>query len=158
MFGATNQTAAALGRAPGYADAIHDLRAALAWAGEKGMPVILWGSSYSAALVLRLASEQPTRVAGVMAFSPGEYFGDGAPVRRWASEVTAPLFVTSAKDAGEIAAAKALSLASPSAHKRDHVPESGGVHGSSTLIASRNAEGAEQNWRAVLAFLTEVAP
>lgn len=31
-----------------------------------------------------------------------------------------------------------------------------GVHGSSTLIESRNAEGAEANWRVVLSFLDQV--
>jgi hypothetical protein len=31
-----------------------------------------------------------------------------------------------------------------------------GVHGSSTLIAARNPEGAEANWRAVLDFLDRV--
>ena len=158
MFGATNETAAALDRDPGYADAIKDLRAALGWAADKKLPVILWGSSYSSSLVLQLASEEPGKIAAVLAFSPGEYFGGGDPVRRWASGVTAPLFVTSAKNGEEIAAAKALVAASPSANKRQFVPDSGGVHGSSTLIAARNTKGAEEVWRAVMTFLAAVAP
>ena len=37
--------------------------------------IIVWGSSYSASLVLRLAAEHADEViVGVMAFSPGEYF------------------------------------------------------------------------------------
>ncbi len=70
----------------------------------------------------------------------------------------APLFVTSAKNGDEIAAAKALVAASPSSNKRQYVPKIGGVHGSSTLISARNAKGAEENWRAVTSFLGEVAP
>ena len=158
LFGATNETVAALGRESDYGDAIKDLRAALGWAADRKLPVILWGSSYSSSLVLQLASENPGKIAALLAFSPDEYFGGGNPVSRWASGVKAPLFVTSATDVEEIAAAKALVAASPSANKRQFVPESGGVHGSSTLIAARNATGAEENWRAVMAFLAEVAP
>ena len=33
-----------------------------------------------------------------------------------------------------------------------------GVHGSSTLIAAKNPEGAQAGWSAVLAFLNRVAP
>lgn len=158
MFGATNETVEALGREADYGDAIKDLRATLGWAADRKLPVILWGSSYSSSLVLQLASENPGKIAALLAFSPDEYFGGGNPVRRWASGVKVPLFVTSAKDGEEIAAAKALVVASPSANKRQFVPESGGVHGSSTLIAARNATGAEEVWRAVMAFLADVAP
>ena len=158
LFGATNETVDTLGRESDYGDAIKDLRAALGWAADRKLAVILWGSSYSSSLVLQLASENPGKIAALLAFSPDEYFGGGNPVRRWASGVKAPLFVTSATDGEEIAAAKALVAASPSANKRQFVPESGGVHGSSTLIAARNATGAEENWRAVMAFLAEVAP
>ena len=157
MFGAANETASALKTEASFADAAQDLRAALGWAADKKLPVILWGSSYSSSLVLQLASEQPDKVAGVLAFSPGEYFGDGNPVRGWASGVKAPLFVTSSASADEIAAAKALVAASPSLNKRQFVPDHG-VHGSSTLIAARNATGADENWAAVTAFLGEVAP
>ncbi len=158
MFGNTNRTAAAFAGQASFSDAVQDLRAALAWAADRNLPVILWGSSYSSSLVLQLASEQPEKVAAVLAFSPGEYFGDGHPVRRWATGVTAPLFITSAKEAGEIAEAKALLDAAPSSSKQQFVPERGGVHGSSTLIKSRNASGAEENWKAVLAFLEAVLP
>ena len=57
-FGGTNRTAAALGREAGYDEALPDLEAALAWAkaDAKGAPVVVWGSSYSAALVFVLAA------------------------------------------------------------------------------------------------------
>jgi pimeloyl-ACP methyl ester carboxylesterase len=47
---------------------------ALAWARSSGNngKVLLWGSSYSAALVLVLAAEHHDEVGGVLGFSPGE--------------------------------------------------------------------------------------
>ena len=152
VFG-PNQTAAALGHSADYAEAQRDLEAALAWGKRQGAPVILWGSSYSAALVFRVAADPA--VKAVLAFSPGEYLGDGAPVAAAARRVKAPTFVTSASDPGEIAAAKTILAASPATTKRQHVPAQG-VHGSSTLIPERNAIGAAANWDAVLAFLRSV--
>lgn len=152
LFG-SNETVAALGRSADYLEAQRDLQAALTWAKGQGAPVILWGSSYSAALVFRVATD-PT-VKAVLAFSPGEYLGDGAPVGAAARKVKTPIFVTSASDAGEIAAAKAILAASPATAKQQYV-SANGVHGSSTLIPARNPVGAAANWDAVLAFLRSV--
>lgn len=52
-----------------YIDALLDLEAALDWARLQGQPVILLGSSYSASLILRVASNNPSRVAAVVALS-----------------------------------------------------------------------------------------
>ena len=79
-------------------------------------------------------------------------------VRRNAAKLAVPVLVTSAKDADEIAAAKAIVDAVPGTGNVDAVPAIAGVHGSSTLIAARNAAGAEDNWRAVEAFLGRVVP
>jgi dienelactone hydrolase len=157
MFG-ENRTAKELGREAGYLDAKPDLEAALAWAKDKKLPVLVWGSSYSAALVFLVAAEHPGEVAGVLAFSPGEYLGTEGMVKAAAAKVSVPVFVTSAKDDKEIADARAIESAVPAANKTQFVPQKGGVHGSSTLIPARNAAGAGENWDAVLAFLRRVAP
>jgi len=157
MFG-ENRTAKDLGREAGYLDAKPDLEAALAWARDKKLPVLLWGSSYSAALVFLVAAEHSGEVAGVLAFSPGEYLGTEGMVKAAAAKVQAPVFVTSAKDAKEIADARAIETAVPGTGNMLFVPQKGGVHGSSTLIPARNAAGAGENWDAVLAFLHRVAP
>ncbi len=157
LFGARNATVDGVGKSSGYGDAIPDLEATIAWAKAKGSPVILWGSSYSSALVFPVAAKHDAEVAAILAFSPGEYI-DGVSIKGAAAKLRAPVFVTSAKDDEEIAAAKAIFDASPSADKTQFVPKSSGVHGSSTLIAARNANGAEENWAAVLAFLARVAP
>lgn len=162
LFGG-NATAKGIGVKPGhvaspaeYLAARPDLEAALAWAEAKKLPVILWGSSYSASLAFLLAAAHP-EVRAVMAFSPGEYFDDKALVRTAAAKVRAPVFVTSAKDGHEIDAARDILAAVPGA-KEQFVPKLGGVHGSSTLLRAKNPEGSEPVWSAVIAFLQKVAP
>lgn len=157
LFG-ENATVERLGHSAGYLEAKQDLQAALDWAKPKGVPVIIWGSSYSSALVFLVAAENPDAVKGVLAFSPGEYLGAPNLVKDAAARVTAPVFVTSAKDADEIAAAKAILGAVPGADKTQFVPGIAGVHGSSTLIDARNAKGAAENWAAVDAFLKHLVP
>jgi dienelactone hydrolase len=153
MFG-PNETVKALGGERDYLEAKRDLDAAIAWAGGQKLPVILWGSSYSSSLAFLAAAEHPEAKA-LLAFSPDEYF-DGKPrVADAARKLAIPVFVTSAQDAEEIAAARALLAAVPGARKRQFVPVHGGVHGSSILIPGRNPKGAEEAWQAVLAFLDE---
>ena len=156
MFGGRNETVASIGQNRGYLDAKLDLEAALAWAGDKRLPIVLWGSSYSASLLFPLAAEHPGKVVALLAFSPGEYLGRGEPVRSAAAKVDVPLFVTSATDAAEIVEAKAIVDSSAAKLKTLFVPISGGVHGSSTLISDRNPDGAEEVWKAVLQFLDDV--
>lgn len=157
LFG-RNETAAALGHEASYLDAKADLQAAVDWAVPQGKPVMLWGSSYSSALVFLVAAENAGKVAAVLSFSPGEYLGNPSLVRDAAARVTVPVFVTSAKEAREIAAAKAIVEAAPGTHNVRFAPRIAGVHGSSTLITKRNPHGAEENWQAVEGFLRQIAP
>lgn len=156
LFG-PNATVKGLGHSADYLAAKQDLEAALAWAKTRKLPIILWGSSYSASLVFMVAAEHPGEVAAVMAFSPGEYFDDKDAVHRAASKVAVPVFVTSAKDPQEIEAARSILNASPSRLKVDYVPEKAGVHGSSTLIAVKDPAGAGEAWAAVMRFLRQIA-
>lgn len=153
MYG-PNRTVAKLGKSADYLAARADLQAALDWAAAKGLPVAVWGSSYSAALVFPLAAANPGKVKAVLAFSPGEYFDDKAMIRRAAARVTVPVYVTSAPDPKEIALAKPVFDAAAATLKTRYVPKAG-VHGSSTLIAAKDPAGAEANWRSVLAFLKQ---
>lgn len=164
LFGG-NETATGVGVKPGhvatsaeYLAARPDLEAALAWATAKKLPVILWGSSYSASLVFLLAADHPGDVKAVMAFSPGEYFDDKTLVARAAARVKAPVFVTSAQDGHEIDEARTILAAVPGKDKEQFVPKQGGVHGASTLLRAKNKDGAEPAWAAVIAFLGKVAP
>jgi pimeloyl-ACP methyl ester carboxylesterase len=149
-----NRTVAELGRSESYLAAERDLDAAAAWAQKTypRVPVILWGSSYSASLVFVTAANRQGEIAKVLAFSPGEYFEGKLEVAKVAKRVTAPIFVDSAADKEEIDAAKVILAASPSTVKVQYVPAHG-VHGSSTLRKDKDPDGYDENWRAVEAFL-----
>ncbi len=157
MFG-PNRTADALGRKATYDEALPDLEAALAWArGEaKGAPVVVMGSSYSAALVFVLAAAHPGEIAAVVAFSPGEYLASHK-VRGAAAKVTVPVWIDQASSADEIAQSKAILQAVQSADKTQFVARANSVHGASTLRSDRNRAGAQAHWTALLAFLARVA-
>lgn len=136
-----------------YTDAMPDLEAALAWARAKhpNSKVIAWGSSYSASLAIILASKHKD-VAGVLAFSPGEYF-DGKPsVREAGKTVTVPVFITSRSDKEKVIA-KLILDAIASKDKTQFIPQGTGVHGSSALLQPQGK--AEEYWQAVDAFLAK---
>lgn len=156
MWNQPNRTADEFGKDVDYTAALPDLEAALDWPPHQGLPArsIVWGSSYSAALVFLLAARHPEAVAAVLAFSPGEYLGDDHAVRSAAAKVRAPVFVTSAQDSSEIADARAIARVIPGSSAVQFVPKRGGVHGSSTLRPDENPTGAEENWQAVEHFLS----
>ena len=149
-----NELAEQWGETESHWEAMPDLEAAFAWAAGEGLPLALWGSSYSAALVFPLAAAHPDKVEAVLAFSPGEYL-DGA-VTRAAEQVRAPLFVSSATTLNEIGHAQPVFDAAGSADKIYLLPKDGSVHGSSALIRTENRDGHEEMWAAVLAFLRRV--
>jgi dienelactone hydrolase len=155
MYG-TNETAAELDHKADYLEARPDLQAALDWAQKQSLPIILWGSSYSSALIFPLAVGDPQGIKALLAFSPGEYFDDKHMIGTAAAKVTVPAFIASTNAKDEVSKADEIMAALPkSAGNVRFVPDHG-VHGSSTLIPSRNPEGDEANWRAVLAFLDRV--
>jgi dienelactone hydrolase len=154
-----NQTMAGFKGEPDYLSVLPDMEAALAWAKAKNLPVVLWGSSYSASLVFLVAGSKSAKdsVKAVVAFSPGEYFNDKKMVENAAAKVTVPVFVTSASTVEEEGDARAIVSATKSIDRQQFVPKTG-VHGSSTLNASKNPAGADDNWQAVLAFLKRAIP
>ena len=156
MFGASNATVAGVGSSTDdYMAALPDLEAALAWGRTKGEPVIVWGSSYSAALVFLLAAKHPGEIAALLAFSPGEYLADKTAVRDAAAKLEIPLFVTSAPSQQEVDAAQSVLSPAKNDINQQYVPEAG-VHGASTLIEAKNPKGAAANRAAVMAFLKQV--
>ena len=142
-----------------YLDAYADLDAALGFARQRFRPkrVIVWGSSYSAALVFRLAAEHPDQVSALVAFSPGEYFRNqkGASyVESLAKRVKCAVFVTSARS--ERNRVKAIFDAVPGTRKVLFTPQSEGKHGSRALW-DKSPDSAAY-WTAVTSFLEEYAP
>jgi len=156
MWGQNNETVKGIGHNSKYLETLKDMEAALAWArsSSNNGKVLVWGSSYSASLVFLLAAKHPDEIAAVLAFSPGEYFDNKHAVRDAASKVSVPIFVTSAKDQEEIDEAKSILATSPAQKKIQFIPQTAGVHGSSTLRVDRNPTGETENWKAVEAFLS----
>jgi dienelactone hydrolase len=147
-----NETASRLNRPATYEEAKLDLMAAYDWALSRHLPILLWGSSYSAGLIFEVAAEHADQVSAILAFSPGEYLETEGEVTHAAARVRVPIYLTSSSDANEIQAGHAILSASPARIKTQFVPKFG-VHGSSTLIEARNPKGAAENWDHVLAFL-----
>ncbi|HEU4588536.1 MAG TPA: alpha/beta hydrolase [Gemmatimonadales bacterium] len=151
----TAQRAKAAGRGTDFLDAEQDLEAAIRYVRARYArgKVLGWGSSYSAALVLRLAGMRPGLLDGVLAFSPGEYFtdppGSATYVRDGARRIAVPVFITSARS--ERKDWMGIYGAIDKLFRRAYVPEREGSHGSSALWKSTN--GQEGYWQAVRGFL-----
>ena len=155
--GVSNETAArakAAGKPTRYRNAMQDLVASIAYAKklDPQAKIILWGSSYSASLVLKLAA-RPGLAAAVLSFSPGEYFG-GSWVADTAGRIKIPTFITSAR--GEAYRWKGIFNNIGTRQKTGFIPPVAGRHGSSALHPSQGAE-AIPYWRAVKAFLRNYA-
>ncbi len=153
-FGRANRTVNALGHSTRYRAALPDLQAALDWARKNDSgKIVVCGSSYSAALVFLLAANNPGKVAGLIAFSPGEYLGGRHVVHDAAGKLRdVAVFVSSASDRGEIAAAHAIVRAVPGTAKTQFAPKQA-PHGASALRADANPTGATAVWAAVESFL-----
>ena len=154
-FGGSNRTAAALGREAKYEEALPDLEAALAWAkgNANGAPVVVWGSSYSAALVFLLAAKHPHEVSAIVAFSPGEYLAKKSAVRDAARTIAVPVYIDQANGTDEVSESAAILKAIKSTDKQLLNSPSRSTHGSSTLRTDVNAAGAEAHWNALFKFL-----
>ena len=158
--GVTNETSEAAkdaGLPVAYADAYPDLEAALRYIIDQYHPkqLIAWGSSYSASLVLILASEHPQEVQAALAFSPGEYFSfNDQHIADYAKKITQPVFITSAKS--EAPAWRDIAGAISSAGCVFFVPQGSGVHGSSALMEKTNNNA--EYWTAVEGFLQSLNP
>lgn len=147
-----NVAAEQWGETESHLEAMPDLEAAFDWGAAQGLPLVLWGSSYSAALIFPLAAAHPRQVRALLAFSPGDYLKGGRVIEA-AAELDVPAFITSATTLNEIGYAQPVFDALASADKEYFLPATGGEHGSLTLIRSENPEGHEEMWGAVLNFL-----
>ena len=100
----TNKLAKKEGKSVTYVDAEQDIIASLEYARKNYAEgkLIAWGSSYSAALVLKVGGDNPGLVDGVIAFAPGEYFKRFGKGPTWiqdsAKNINVPVFITSAQN------------------------------------------------------------
>lgn len=118
----------------------------------KAKKLIIWGSSYSSALVLKIAGDRKD-IDAVLSFAPGEYFDDLGKstdyVTQSAKNIIIPVFITSSKE--EKSYWWNIYQVIPSTAKAYFLPETSGQHGSRALweIFPEHKE----YWKAVTEFL-----
>lgn len=158
-FGGLNRTVASVGNADySYCDVMPDLEAALRLARSEGFngPTIAWGSSYSAALIFKLAVDHPEEIDALVAFSSasGEPM-EGCMPEMFSADVHQPVLALRPIREMEVPYVPGqMELYERQGH-RTHVAEPA-VHGSSMLNEARVGEPVEATWSVVLGFLEEV--
>ncbi len=147
----TAKSADAKKKAVTYLDAEQDIIAAIDYLSTKTKEkIILVGSSYSASLVLKIATTND-KVSAVLAFSPGEYFGKTLKLKDAIKNLDKPVFVTSSKN--EAAGLTELVKDVKSGSKTQFTPNGNGEHGSKALWKA-SADNKEY-WLSVLLFLKQ---
>lgn len=157
-LGGENKTAKAVEFKDGYCHAYPDLVATLNYAQGKypGKKFIVWGSSYSASLATKLASEYPDKISGLLSFSPAS----GGPMvdckaDLFSDKVTVPsIFLRPASEMEREASVAQFELFKEQGH-RVYIAENG-VHGSSMLNSERVDGSVERQWNVVLSFLKSI--
>ncbi len=154
LINQTHKDAQAANKPTEYLDALPDIEAAYLYVKYSIKPkkIILWGSSYSAALMFYMGSEHHNNLSGILSFAPGEYFKvNGKDLKTYAAKITCPVFVTSAKS--EYANWKPI-YNNIKSDKSSFLPESEGKHGSKALWKNNASHMAY--WSAVEKFLLKI--
>jgi len=148
----TNEEAVKKKLKTNFLDAQKDIEASIDYMFQRfQQPVIVFGSSYSASLALRIASESK-KVRAVIAFSPGEYFNDEFSLLESCSAIKQPVFISGSKT--EMNQMKDYLNDSPSRTKQLFIPNSNGAHGAKVLWT--NSADKLEYWQALKEFLTKV--
>ena len=114
--------------------------------------IIVWGSSYSASLALFL-SEGSDAIKGVVAFSPGNYFGDKATsIQSVIPNLEVPFIILSSSAEGE-KLKQLFQEFSMKENQTQFIPSTNGFHGARALWYGQN--GGEEYWNAIEEFLTK---
>lgn len=142
-----------------YVDAEKDMIASIQYTKSKyamASKVIVWGSSYSSALALKIAGDGRVAFDAVLSFAPGEYFesmGESATFIKDAAEnITIPTFITSAKS--EKKNWWNIYEIIPAIGKDYYLPKTEGQHGSRALWEKFTEH--KDYWLAVKAFLKTI--
>jgi len=153
----THKQAVELKKKTNYIDAIQDIEASIKYVKDNYAKdkLIIWGSSYSAALSLVVGSKHLKDVNGILSFSPGEYFEKAGRsktyITEYAKDITQPVFITSAKKEGNYW--KNIFDTIPSKNKISFIPKSEGNHGSRVLWSK--FDYSKEYWSAVKSFLSQ---
>jgi dienelactone hydrolase len=153
-FGNKNRTVKARGKSTKYCQAYPDMEGAISYVKDQGFsgPLFAWGSSYSAALTVKLAGDHGDDLTAALAFSPASGGGMG--------ECAANIFVPTV-DIPFLALRPRSEMNSKNETQKKLFEEQGlgyfisekGVHGSSMLDPTRAKGDPNATWNAVWAFL-----
>ncbi|MEL6537561.1 MAG: alpha/beta hydrolase [Bacteroidota bacterium] len=152
VFGEVNETknrAKAQKLPTGFLDAKVDVEAGVnhAFQLNGNQPILLLGSSYSAALALLVATENE-KVKAAVVFSPGEYL-KGVNVADQIAPLSKPVYATSPQS--EITQTEDILKKVKPEWVTQHLPAEEGFHGSKILWES--VKGYEAQWAALTQFL-----
>lgn len=155
----THQRAVVKKLATKYVDAEQDMIAAIQYVKSKyakASKIVVWGSSYSSALALKIAGDGRVTFDAALSFAPGEYFesmGESATfIKDAAQNITIPTFITSAKSEKQNWWKIYESI--PAIGKDYFIPKTEGQHGSRALWEKFPEHKAY--WSAVEQFLKKL--
>jgi len=147
----------------GYLDAYTDMKVSLvyfkgfikgAYENKADLPLYVIGSSYSASLSCRLATEFKSNVDALFLFSPGEYFvnfnGDEQYIAGFLRKIDAPVWATSSKNE-TTRLSKLLESVPDTVRLVQFEPTSSGQHGAKALWPQFT--DSEDYWESFLSFV-----
>jgi len=135
-----------------YLDALPDIQTAIDFAWKLNpKELILLGSSYSASLVM-LEGMDNQNVKAMIAFSPGEYFGDELRMEESIDSLSKPLFI--AVTEREEPYVKQMMSNIPDEGYTLFKPEKPGVHGARALWEENVSK--DEYWLALLLFINNL--
>ncbi|MFH2142354.1 MAG: dienelactone hydrolase family protein [Bacteroidota bacterium] len=148
----TASQAVKLGLSTDYLDAEQDIKTAVEWAYKRsGKPIIIFGSSYSASLCLKISKNDP-RIKGVVAFSPGEHFKPNISMCDELKGYLKPTFVASTQK--ETKYISDMFLYVPTETRTIFSPQNcEGEHGAKALWKTSDCN--QEYWLALLLFFKE---
>jgi len=148
-----NQTALMakqLGLGTDFEDAEIDIKTAIYFLFSKyNKKIILLGSSYSSALILKIAASEKDKIESVISFSPGEYFKDTTIINASLKKLTIPIWITCSK--AEIPLTETLFKGVENKQLVFFQPEKEGKHGSKALW--ENYKDNKEYWESLKEFL-----
>ena len=148
----TKKSAVAKGLPTKYPNALPDIEAGVDYIVNqfKQNKVIIWGSSYSAALTMIVGNTYRDKISAILSFSPGEYFiYQDKKIEDYAKNINVPVFMTSSKAEAKVWETIFSNILSK--NKTAFVPKAKGKHGSKALWSSH--DGHQEYWDAVKLFL-----
>lgn len=135
-----------------YIDALPDIEAAIDYIKSRSdLPIVIWGSSYSASLAL-IETAKNLRVKAAIAFSPGEYFGEDDYIKSRISKISVPLLILSSRE--ECAMVKEVCEPIKPNLKTFHCPSDIGKHGSKALWSSNPSN--KDYWMSITMFFSKL--